>query len=163
MKNTKDILIGLPVPLEYGFGKPNVNIGELQNNGWEVELSWNDKVGEFQYGIQANLSNNKNEVKDLGGTSPWKDGYTAEGLAMNSYYGYEALGLFQTEEEVANSPVYSRRYAKPGDVKYKDQNNDGVIDADDRVVLGDRDPHYLFGVTLNGAWKGFDFSVFFKV
>lgn len=162
LKNTKDILIGLPVPLEYGFGKPNVNIGELQNNGWEVELSWNDKIGEFRYGIQANLSNNKNEVKDLGGTSPWKDGYTAEGLAMNSYYGYEALGLFQTEEEVANSPVYSRRYAKPGDVKYKDQNNDGVIDADDRVVLGDRDPHYLFGVTLNGAWKGFDFSVFLQ-
>lgn len=63
-------MIGLPVPLEYGFGKPNVNIGELQNNGWEVELSWNDKIGEFRYGIQANLSNNKNEVKDLGGTSP---------------------------------------------------------------------------------------------
>lgn len=162
IKNTKDILIGLPVPLEYGFNKPNVNIGEVQNNGWELELSWNDNIGEFRYGIQANLSNNKNEVKDLGGTSPWKDGYTAEGLAMNSYYGYEALGLFQTEEEVKNSPVYSRRYAKPGDVKYKDQNNDGVIDADDRVVLGDRDPHYLFGVTLNGAWKGFDFSVFFQ-
>lgn len=162
IKNTKDILIGLPVPLEYGFDKPNVNIGEVQNNGWELELSWNDNIGEFRYGIQANLSNNKNEVKDLGGTSPWKDGYTAEGLAMNSYYGYEALGLFQTEEEVKNSPVYSRRYAKPGDVKYKDQNNDGVIDADDRVVLGDPDPHYLFGVTLNGAWKGFDFSVFFQ-
>ena len=162
IKNTKDILIGLPVPLEYGFGKPNVNIGEVQNKGWELELSWNDNIGDFRYGVQANLSNNKNEVKDLGGTSPWKDGYTAEGIAMNSYYGYQALGLFQTEEEVKNSAVYSRRYAKPGDVKYKDQNNDGVIDADDRVVLGDRDPHYLFGITLNGAWKGFDFSVFLQ-
>lgn len=162
LKNTKDILIGLPVPLEYGFGKPNVNIGEVQNKGWELELSWNDNIGDFRYGVQANLSNNKNEVKDLGGTSPWKDGYTAEGIAMNSYYGYEALGLFQTEEEVKNSAVYSRRYAKPGDVKYKDQNDDGVIDADDRVVLGDRDPHYLFGITLNGAWKGFDFSIFMQ-
>lgn len=161
IKNTKDILIGLPVPMEYGFGKPNVNIGEVENKGWEIELKWNDKVGDFSYGIQANLSNNKNKVLDLAGTGPWKNGYTEEGLPMNSYYGYEAIGYFQSEEEIENSPFQNVKN-KPGDIKYKNQNNDNKIDGDDRVVLGDRNPHYLYGLRLNVAWKGFDISMLFQ-
>ena len=161
IKNTNEILIGLPVPMEYGFGKPNVNIGEVENRGWELDLSWNDKIGEVSYGIQANISNNKNKVLDLGGTGPWKDGYTAEGLPMKSIYGYEALGFFQSEEEIANSPFQNVKN-KPGDIKYKNQNNDDKIDGDDRVVIGDPNPHYLYGLRLNAAWKGFDISMFFQ-
>ena len=161
IKNTDDILIGLPVPLEYGFGTPNVNIGKVQNRGWEFEIRWNDKISDFSYGISANLSNNKNEVKDLAGTGPWKSGYTDVGLPMNSIYGYEALGFFQSEEEIANSPFQNVKN-KPGDIKYKDQNGDNKIDGDDRVILGDPAPHYLFGLRLNAAWKGFDLSVFFQ-
>lgn len=161
IKNTKDILIGLPVPMEYGFGKPNVNIGEIENRGWEIELKWNDKIGNVSYGIAANLSNNKNKVLDLAGTGPWKSGYTEEGLPMNSFYGYEAIGYFQSEEEIKNAPFQNVKN-KPGDIKYKDQNNDKKINGDDRVVLGDRTPHYLYGLRLNASWKGFDISMFFQ-
>lgn len=147
--------------MEYGFSNPNVNIGKVQNRGWELEVNWNDKIGNVSYGIQANLSNNKNEVKDLGGTGPWKDGYTDVGLPMNSIYGYEALGFFQSEEEIAESPFQNIKN-KPGDIKYKDQNGDNKIDGDDRVILGDRAPHYLYGLRLSAAWKGFDISAFFQ-
>lgn len=161
IKNTNDILIGLPVPMEYGFSKPNVNIGEVENRGWELEVSWNDKIGEVSYGISANLSNNKNKVLDLAGTGPWKDGYTEEGLPMKSIYGYESLGLFQSDDEIANSPFQNVKN-KPGDIKYKDQNGDKKIDGDDRVIIGDPNPHYLYGLRLNAAWKGFDISMFFQ-
>lgn len=161
VKRTNDILIELPVPMEYGFGKPKVNIGEVENKGWELVLNWNDKIGDVTYHIQGNLSNNKNKVLDLGGTEPWIDGYTDIGLPMNSYYGYEALGFFQSEEEIADSPFQNVKN-KPGDIKYKDQNNDHKIDGDDRVVIGDPNPHYLYGLRLAAEWKGFDISMFFQ-
>lgn len=161
VKKTKDILIGLPVPLEYGFGKPNVNIGKMENRGWEIELKWNDQISDFKYEIAANLSDNKNEVLDLGGTGPWKDGYTDVGLPFKSLYGYEALGLFQSDEEVKNAPFQNSKTAK-GDVRYKDQNDDKKIDANDRVIIGDPYPHLLYGIRLNGEYKGFDLSMFFQ-
>ncbi|GBU08228.1 hypothetical protein AwDysgo_15590 [Bacteroidales bacterium] len=164
IKNSKDILIGLPVPLEYGFGKPKVNIGELENKGWEVELRWNDVISGFRYEIAGNISDNKNKVKDLGGTGPWVGNpYNDVGLPFNSIYGYEALGLFQSDEEVKNSP-FQNANTKAGDVKYKNQNPDvdDKIDAKDRVVIGDPYPHYLFGLRLNGEYKGFDISMFFQ-
>lgn len=161
IKNTKDILIGLPTPLEYGFGNTKVNIGQVRNKGWEIELGWNDNIGEFNYNIKANLSNNKNEVKDLGGTGPWKGGYTEVGLPMNSLYGYQAMGYFQSEKEIEDAPFQNVKN-KPGDIRYVDQNGDNKIDGDDRVVIGDRNPHYLYGLRLGGEYKNFDFSMFFQ-
>ncbi len=161
IKTTKDILIGLPVPLEYGFGKPNVNIGEMENKGWEIEVRWNDKIGNVRYGVSANLSDNKNKVLDLAGTGPWKDGYTDEGLPFKSLYGYESLGLFQSEEEVKNAPFQNSKTGA-GDVRYKDQNGDNKIDANDRVIIGDPYPHYLFGINLNADYKGFDVFMMFQ-
>lgn len=161
VKTTKDILIGLPVPMEYGFGKPNVNIGKMRNRGWELELSWNDRIGSVNYGISANISDNRNEVLDLAGTGPWKDGYTDEGLPFKSIYGYESLGLFQSDEEVKEAPFQNSKTGK-GDVRYKDQNDDNKIDANDRVVLGDRNPHYLYGINLSAGYKGFDLSAMFQ-
>ncbi|MDL2281856.1 TonB-dependent receptor [Parabacteroides sp. OttesenSCG-928-G06] len=161
IKTTKDILIGLPVPLEYGFGKPNVNIGRIRNKGWEIQATWNDKINDFSYGIMANLSDNRNEVLDLAGTGPWKGGYTEEGLPFKSLYGYESLGLFQSEEEAKNAP-FQNSNTGAGDVRYKDQNGDNKIDANDRVVIGDRYPHYLFGININMEYKGFDLQMFFQ-
>ena len=161
IKRTNDILIELPVPMEYGLGKPKVNIGEVQNKGWEFELKWNDRIGNVNYQIQGNVSNNKNEVLDLGGTGPWKDGYTDIGLPMNSFYGYESLGYFQSEEEIAGSPFQNVKN-KPGDIKYKDQNDDNKIDGDDRVIIGDPNPHFLYGLRLSAEYKGFDINLFFQ-
>lgn len=161
IKRTNDILIELPVPMEYGLGKPKVNIGEVENRGWELELKWNDRIGKVNYQIQGNISNNKNEVLDLGGTGPWKDKYSDVGLPMNSFYGYESLGYFQSEDEITNSPFQNVKN-KPGDIKYKDQNDDNKINGDDRVIIGDPSPHFLYGLRLSADYKGFDISMFFQ-
>lgn len=122
IKNTKDILLEMPVPLEYGFGKPNMNVGEVRNKGWELSLSWNDRINDFGYSISGNLSDNRNEVVDLGDTGPWKGSntYTEVGLPFNSIYGYESMGLFQSDEEVANAPFQNSNTAA-GDIRYKNQ------------------------------------------
>ncbi len=162
VKRTKDILIGLPVPLEYGFGEPNVNIGKMGNHGWEIEVKWNDQRKGFKYEVSANLSNNTNEVLDLGGTGPWKTtGYTDIGLPFQSLYGYEASGLFQSNDEVENAP-FQNSNTKAGDIRYRDQNDDSKIDADDRVVIGDPYPHYLFGIRLGAKYKILDINVLFQ-
>lgn len=161
IKRTNDILIELPVPMEYGLGSPKVNIGEVENKGWEFDVKWNDRIGNVNYQIQGNLSNNKNKVLDLGGTGPWKDKYTDVGLPMNSFYGYEAIGYFQSEQEIKDAPFQNVKN-KPGDIRYKDQNNDNKIDGDDRVIIGDPNPHFLYGIRLSADFKGFDLSMFFQ-
>jgi TonB-linked SusC/RagA family outer membrane protein len=161
IKTTRDILIGLPVPLEYGFGNQNTNIGQVENRGYELSAGWEDQIGGFSYGLSANFSDNRNKVLDLAGTGPWISGYTDEGLPFNSLYGYESLGLFQSDEEVRNAP-FQNALNKAGDVRYKDQNGDNRVDANDRVVIGDPWPHYQFGITLTAAWKGFDFRLFLQ-
>lgn len=163
VKNTKDILLAVPVPLEYGFGNPNMNVGKVRNKGWELSLGWNDRVNDFGYNISANLSDNRNEVVDLGDTGPWKGSntYTEVGLPFNSIYGYESMGLFQTDEEVANAPFQNSKTGA-GDIRYKDQNDDNKIDANDRVVLGDPNPHFLYGLNLSFDYKNFDLGMFFQ-
>lgn len=163
IKNTKDILLEMPVPLEYGFGKPNMNVGEVRNKGWELSLSWNDRINDFGYSISGNLSDNRNEVVDLGDTGPWKGSntYKEVGLPFNSIYGYESMGLFQSDEEVANAPFQNSNTAA-GDIRYKNQNGDDKIDANDRVVIGDPNPHFLYGVNLGFDYKNFDLNMFFQ-
>lgn len=163
VKNTKDILLAMPVPLEYGFGKPNVNVGQVRNKGWELSLGWNDRINDFGYSISGNLSDNRNEVVDLGDTGPWKGAntYTDVGLPFNSIYGYESMGLFQSDEEVASAP-FQNSNTSAGDVRYKNQNGDDKIDANDRVVLGDPNPHFLYGLNLAFDYKNFDLSMFFQ-
>lgn len=163
IKRTKDILLNMPVPLEYGFGKDKVNIGEMQNKGWELTIGWRDNINDFNYDLSFNLSDNKNEVIDLAGTGPWKGTttYTDEGLPFNSLYGYESMGLFQSDDEVKNAP-FQNSNTKAGDIRYKDINGDKKIDANDRVVLGDPYAHYLFGFKISMEYKGFDFSMFFQ-
>ena len=163
VKNTRDILLAMPVPLEYGFGKPNMNIGQVRNKGWELSLGWNDRVNDFGYSISANLSDNRNEVVDLGDTGPWKGSstYTEVGLPFNSIYGYESMGLFQSDKEVAEAPFQNSK-TSAGDIRYKDQNGDNKIDANDRVVLGDLNPHFLYGMNLSFDYKNFDLGMFFQ-
>lgn len=163
IKNTKDILLEMPVPLEYGFGKPKMNVGQVRNKGWELSLNWNDQINDFGYSISGNLSDNRNEVIDLGETGPWKGAntYTEVGLPFNSIYGYESMGLFQSDDEVESAP-FQHSNTSAGDVRYKDQNNDNKIDANDRVVLGDPTPHFLYGLNLSFNYKNFDLGMFFQ-
>ena len=158
-----------------GLNAPYQNAGQVRNTGWDLSMGWKDKVGDFNYGINFNLSDVHNEVVNLVGTGPYISNYNIirEGDPINSIYGYQAIGYFQTQEEVDNSPAQFGALA-PGDIKYANQltvdsNGDGVpdqtddiINADDRVIIGDPFPRYTFGLNLFAQYKGFDFTLFFQ-
>jgi hypothetical protein len=127
-------------------------------------VRYNDKIGkDFNYGITAVLSDVKNRVVDLKGTGPYIGGFqiTQVGQEMNALFGFESAGLFKTAEEIAG---HARQFGalKPGDIKYVDQNKDGVIDANDRVIMGSRIPRYTYSLNLFAEYKGFDLTVFFQ-
>ncbi len=138
------------------------NYGKILNEGFDVGLNWNDRIGkDFKYTIGANLSFLKNTVKDLGGKTIINDGKTVNivGEQMNSFYGYKVVGIYQTPEEVAADPIAKANGLEPGDFKYQDVNKDGVIDASDRQTLGSYIPNFTYGLNLGLEWKNLDFML----
>ena len=166
-RNIEDMLQLDLVPSYVGLGAPYINIGAMDNSGWELGITWKDKVEKFGYQVSANISDVKNEVIDLGGKEYIAGSrITKEGYALQSYYGYIAEGLFQSVEEIESAPFH---YANtmPGDIRYKDISGpDGVpdnkIDAYDRTVLGNYFPRYEYSLNLAAQWKGFDATVFLQ-
>src|SRR5690606_25715268 len=144
-----------------GLGAPYINIGAMENKGWELGLSWNDKIEDFSYQITANISDVKNKVTDLGGKEYIEGSrITKEGYALQSYYGYVADGLFQSDEEIANAPFHFAT-TKPGDIRYRDISGpdgtpDNKIDAFDREIIGNYFPRYEYSLNLGAQWKGLD-------
>jgi len=163
-KNTSNMLLQLQIPSFMGFSNPDQNAGTMETSGWDLELSWRDKIGQMNYTVSANLFDSKTLMKDLSGTEFKGSQITAEGTEYQEWYGYKSDGLFQTQEEIDNSPVTSSTI-KPGDVKYQDVSGpdgvpDGVISPDyDRVTLGGSLPRYQFGSNLSLDYKSFDFSL----
>ncbi|MFT4154203.1 SusC/RagA family TonB-linked outer membrane protein [Parafilimonas sp.] len=157
IRNTTDILLELPVSSTTGLNAPYQNAGSVKNTGWDIQVNYNDNIGKLHYNIGFNLSDVKNEVTDLKGTGPYISSYSIvqEGLPINSLYGYKAIGLFQSEDEVTASPVQFGVNA-PGDIKYEDVNGDDVINSDDRQLLGNQIPRYTYGLNLMLNYKGFD-------
>jgi len=165
-KRTKDILLRPVVAGVFGGSLPSQNRGEMSNKGWEVTLAYNLNTKNWKHRFSLNVADSKNEVLKYGdpsiNTSDNVTCITAEGLPLNSYYGYKVDHYFKNMEEIENSAVPTGYTVMPGDVKYVDQNGDGIIDEKDRVVLGNGFPRYTFGFTYNVEWKGFDFSVLFQ-
>ena len=179
IKSTKDWLVQAPIRATAGTGGPVINGGDVKNKGIEVGLSWNDNIGrDFTYSVGANFAYNHNEVGNiptLDGIIHGKDNqifqnaeefYRAEnGHAIGYFWGYKTAGIFQNQKEIndwiaAGNGIYQAD-VKPGDVKYVDVNHDGVINASDKVDLGNGLPKYTFGFNVNLAWKGFDLSANF--
>ncbi|MGI6242443.1 MAG: SusC/RagA family TonB-linked outer membrane protein [Prevotella sp.] len=136
------------------------NYGKILNEGFDVGLNWNDRIGkDFKYNIGANLSFLWNTVKDLGGKSIIKGGKTVNivGEEMNSFYGFKVVGIYQTPEEVANDPIAVANGLEPGDFKYEDVDKNGVIDGSDRQVLGAYIPNFTYGLNFGFEWKNLDF------
>jgi TonB-linked SusC/RagA family outer membrane protein len=163
---TYDILIGLPVPSTFGGGSPIQNAGKVQNAGWEFSVNYKFKTGKMQHSLSANVFDSKNKVVDTHGQE-WINGYDIntiikEGYPINSYYAYRSNGFFQNQEEVAAGPHLDGVTPKPGDIRYVDKNGDGIINADDRFVLGNPFPRYSFGFNYGFSYKGFDFSMFWQ-
>lgn len=138
------------------------NWGKILNTGFDISLNWNDRVGDFKYYVGANLSTLHNEVKSLrGGLQYIIGGRTVNmvGERMNSFYGYKIAGVYQTEAEIQADPIAVANGLEPGDFKYVDQNNDGVIDGNDRVTLGSYLPSLSYGINFGFSIKNFDFAI----
>ena len=165
-KQTKDMLLALEIPDYVGFDNPQKNTGKMYTNGYDIEIGWNDQIGDLTYGISANFSDFVSKMGDLGGTEFLGDQVKIEGSEFNEWYGYLSDGLMLTEEDLQGPKLNDN--VQLGDVKYKDISGpegkpDGKISPEyDRVLLGGSLPRFQYGGTLNLGYKGFDFSLAFQ-
>lgn len=164
-KKTTDILLKLDVPLIIGMNAPSQNAGVIENRGWELGATYTDKAGDFNYRVAFNISDVKNKVLDLKGIDEDKLEVNREDYAMYSLYALEAIGYIQPEDyDTDGNYLYATQYGNfgPGDIKYKDQNGDGVINSSDRIIIGNILPRYTYGISLYGEYKGIDLSLLFQ-
>ncbi len=170
-KHTRDILIGggsLYPPSLGGNYPGTVNGGEVANRGLELVLTHNNKIGEVSYNIKGNLGWSRNKILKMN-ESPNTPAYQKRtGRKMGEKMGFIAEGLFQSEEQIMNTPTLSHlqkiSQIRPGDIVYKDLNGDGRIEsAQDYTFLGNSSfPELMYGLNLGASWKGFDGSLFFQ-
>lgn len=164
IRNTNNILLNIPVGNVYGFNSPVQNGGSVQNKGVELEIGYHGEVKKFFYNISGNASFIKNTVTDLKGTDPIINDFSfmKVGYPINSFYGYQAEGIFKNQEQVDKHATQSGGIIAPGDLIYKDQNGDGVINGSDRVYLGNFFPKITYGLSINIGWRGFDLTAFIQ-
>lgn len=174
-KNTSDdLLIYIPSVLSSGIhaGSLPVNAGSVETSGFEVALGYNDYEGDFTWSANLNLGTSKNEVISLGGRdditgSPYKLGggnitRSIVGEPLFHFYGLVSDGIYRTQEEVeavlTGNPGQST--VQPGDIRFKDLNNDGFINSDDRAIIGNPFPDLTYGFNFDAGYKNFDFNFF---
>ena len=165
-KKTDGILMQLDIPSTIGLEAPYQNAGVVTNRGWELAIGYNNRWGNFDFGVQANLSDVVNEIVDMKGTYGSSGAIrNQEGSSINSLYLLRSLGIVQTQEQAdwinANCPQYNQ-VTHPGDLVYEDYNQDGKVDDDDRQIVGSLIPRYTYGLTLNFGWKGINLSAQFQ-
>lgn len=163
-KETDGILRKSQISGLLGMSAPTINNGTMQDKGIELAVNWQDviKSGTFKglnYTVGAYFDRSRNKLVNFGTTE--KDGYKMreEGLPYNSYYMLDYMGVFATEEDIKNAPKQFNDNTQPGDLQYRDANNDGVIDNDDRVVIDGKYPGFEYGFNVSASWKGFDLSL----
>jgi hypothetical protein len=164
-KVTNDILLqDASVPYEAGLTDgqlPSRNLGSVRNRGIELTAGWSDRIGDFTYSVGGNFSKIKNKILSLNtdGTDIISGYYIQRvGGSVGDFYMYQADGLFATDADVAK---HAKQFSgtKAGDIKYVDQNGDGVINASDRVVTGNDVPYLTYGLNASAGYKNFDFSI----
>ena len=167
-KYTTDILRVVNIPDQIGLTGPSRNVGTVQNTGVELTLGYSNNIGDFNYSFNGNVSYNRNKVVDLHGEILY--GFntnlatiTQAGYPVNSYFIYDAIGIFQSDDEVAKSPFQSAT-TTAGDLKYRDVNGDNKITSDDRVIISTSTqiPKYTFGFGVDLGYKGFSLNAFFQ-
>ena len=181
-KMTRDWLVQAPTLLIYGAGAPYINGGDIRNRGYEFLVTWNDTVGDFSYGISATFSHNDNLVTRIANSEGIIHGgenviaqntdelyRVQEGYPIGYFWGYDVAGIIQNEADLkryidehcggdaANS--LQGTSLQPGDVMYVDHHKDGKIDDQDKTMIGNPNPDYNLGLSINLAYKGFDFSL----
>ena len=182
-KTTKDWLVQAPVLYSYGTNAPYVNGGDIRNRGYEFLFSWNDNVNrDFSYGINVTFSHNKNVVTRLansegiihGGSNAIAQNtselYRLEvGYPIGYFWGYQMDGIIQNQQQLQDylnkyfggdaSKSFQGNSIQPGDVMFVDLNGDGKLDSSDKTMIGDPNPDYNVGLSVNLEYKGFDFSL----
>ncbi len=167
-RDTKDALLYVNAPAHVGNRGALVrNVGNIRNEGVEITLSHDNKVGKVHYNIAANVSYLHNELTKVNGGSPlWGDRTkTYEGLALNSFWGYQYEGIYQSDEEaLAQLHSYTKEEigVHAGDARYKDVNGDGKLNEDDKMVIGNPFPKVSFGLNLGADFYGVDIQLFFQ-
>jgi TonB-linked SusC/RagA family outer membrane protein len=181
-KMTRDWLVQAPTLLIYGSGAPYINGGDIRNRGYEFLVSWNDNVGDFSYGVSATFSHNDNLVTRLAnseGIIHGEENVIAQNTAelyrvqvdypIGYFWGYDVEGIIQNETDLkayldkhcngdaANS--LQKADIQPGDVKFVDTDGNGIINEEDKTMIGNPNPDYNLGLSINLAYKGFDFSL----
>lgn len=176
-KKTTGTLQNPPIPGYAGYGSFAQNVADVENKGLEIELGYRKKLGEFNLGVNGNISFYKNNVtKLLPGALFLEDNSatfqnmgnitrTQLGEAYQRFFGYRVEGIFQTQAEVdayvgADRVTKLQPNAKPGDFKFTNLKNDNVINPDDRDYLGNPNPTVSYGLTINLGYKNFDFAIF---
>jgi len=169
-RETEDILVRVPIPGSVGVAAfPLVNAATVENKGFDMNMQWRDQVGDFNYSVGFVGSTVNNEVLSLGQSrSEILDGNvrnlglvtrTVVGSEIGAFWGWKQEGIFQTQEEIDNSP--SRGIEQPGDIKIKDINGDGTINDDDKTFLGSPIPDFTYGINLDFGYKNFDVGLDF--
>ncbi|MDE5656177.1 MAG: SusC/RagA family TonB-linked outer membrane protein, partial [Muribaculaceae bacterium] len=172
IRDTQDMLMSVNAPAHVGNRySAMANVGEVRNKGIEISLNYDNSIGrDFHYSIGGNVSFIDNKLTHLNGGSVIRSNYDGvqvvdEGHSLNYFWGYRYEGVYRSDEEVlehlsgynaANTPFHA------GDARYADINNDGIIDSNDRVDLGNSIPWLNYGINLAAYWKDFDLQLFFQ-
>lgn len=173
VKNTKGLLERIPIPAHVGNDPPVANVGSVENRGVEFSINWRQVVKDFQYSVGINGSYNKNKMTKIGNTAGVIPGasWAIAGMVTRSeedfpiayFYGYKTDGIFQNMNEVYHHVNSDGEYLQPnaiaGDVRFVDVNGDGVLDADDRTMIGNPTPEWTFGMNASMEYRHFDFSM----
>lgn len=168
---TDGILVDVPIPVFVGSANnPVVNAAKVKNSGFDINLFWKERKGDWSYNISLIASTVNNEVQQLGegkeelfggdlGVGGKLGTRTVVGLPIGAYYGYETNGIFQNEEEILAGPALGGE--QPGDLKFVDSNKDGEITTEDRVYLGSPIPDLIYSMQIGVEFSDFDFSIDF--
>jgi len=174
-RKTDNLILNVPLPPSFGFGSnPNSNVGSMQNIGIELTAGYHKASGDFKYDITGVFGLDRNKVlsltgsangsivsggdADFGGGGPLTN--TVVGQPIQSFYGYVVQGIFQNAAEVSGHATQTG--AAPGDLKFKDRDGNGVIDANDREFLGSYLPKFTYSLNYAATYKNFDLSLFFQ-
>jgi len=171
IKNTNDMLVKASIPITSGFEDTSTtytNAGKVRNTGFELTLNTVNLKGELGWETSVSYTFNKNKIKDLNSSVPYyinqvNNSYVTMldvDYPINVFYGYVTDGIFQNQDEVDAHAVQSG--AEPGDIRFKDLNNDGVINDDDRTVLGNPNPTHLFSMNNTLTYKGFELGIYLQ-
>ena len=171
IKKTSDMLVKASIPITSGFEDTSTtytNAGKVTNKGIEITLHTQNLKGVLGWETLLSYTYNKNKINDLNSSTPYyinqvNNSYVtmlAKGYPINVFYGYVTDGIFQNQKEVHDHA--SQIGAEPGDIRFKDLNHDGVINDEDRTVIGNPNPSHLFSINNSLNWRGFELSIYLQ-